>query len=90
MDPHFAVAHYQLGQALVQKHSYDETIAEFRKAIELSGRNGTVESNLANAYAVSGREEEAMIDYGDFLEIWITLGNDGIARGISRMKPSWP
>ena len=60
MDPHFAVAHYQLGQALEQKHKHDEAIAEFRRAIELSGANTTFESNLANAYAVSGRKEEAM------------------------------
>jgi len=60
MDPHFAVAHYQLGQALEQKHNHDEAIAEFRRAIELSGGNTTFESNLANAYAVSGRREEAM------------------------------
>jgi TolB-like protein/DNA-binding winged helix-turn-helix (wHTH) protein/Flp pilus assembly protein TadD len=59
MDPHFAVAHYQLGQALEQKHRHDEAIAEFRRAIELSGGNTTFESNLANAYAVSGRKEEA-------------------------------
>jgi tetratricopeptide (TPR) repeat protein len=60
MDPHFAVAHYQLGQALEQKHRHDEAIAEFRRAIELSGGNTTFESNLANAYAVSGRKEEAL------------------------------
>src|SRR2546425_2499298 len=60
MDPHFAVAHYQLGQALEQKQKHDEAIAEFRRAIELSGRNATFESNLAAAYAVSGRKEEAM------------------------------
>src|SRR5439155_21581478 len=42
------------------KHRYDEAIAEFRRAIELSGGNTTFESNLANAYAVSGRNEEAM------------------------------
>jgi TolB-like protein/DNA-binding winged helix-turn-helix (wHTH) protein len=60
MDPHFAVAHYERGQALEQKHKDDEAIAEFRRAIELSGGNTTFESNLANAYAVSGRKEEAM------------------------------
>src|SRR6202007_1666781 len=60
MDPHFAVAHYLLGQALAQKHQYGEAITEFRRAIELSGGNTTFESNLANAYAVSGRKEEAM------------------------------
>ena len=59
MDPHFALAHYQMGQALEQKHQHDEAIAEFRRAIELSGGNTTFESNLAHAYAVSGRPEEA-------------------------------
>ena len=29
-------------------------------------------------------------DYGDLLEIWITFGNDGIVRGVTRMKPNWP
>ena len=60
MDPQFAVAHYQLGQGLQQTHRHDEAIAEFRRAIELSGGNTTFESNLANAYAVSGRNVEAM------------------------------
>jgi Flp pilus assembly protein TadD len=49
-----------MGQVLVQKHWHDEAIAEFRRAIELSGGNTLVESNLANAYAVSGRKEEAV------------------------------
>jgi len=60
LDPQFAVAHYQLGQALEQKHKHDEAITEFRRAIELAGGNTTFESNLASAYAVSGRKEEAM------------------------------
>jgi len=59
MDAHFVVAHYQMGQALVQLRRFDEAIAEFRRAVELSGHDATVESNLANAYAVSGRKEEA-------------------------------
>jgi tetratricopeptide (TPR) repeat protein len=35
-------------------------IAEFRKTIALSGDNATFTSNLAHAFAVSGRTEEAM------------------------------
>src|SRR6266853_61589 len=38
MDPTFAAAHYQLGQAFA--HMHDEAIAEFQRAIELSGRSG--------------------------------------------------
>jgi hypothetical protein len=35
-DSNFAVAHYELGQAYVQKHMYNEGIAELQKAIVLS------------------------------------------------------
>jgi TolB-like protein/Flp pilus assembly protein TadD len=59
LHPNFAVAHYQLGQTLVQLHRLDEAIAEFRKAIALAGGNTTFDSNLAHAYAVAGRPEEA-------------------------------
>jgi TolB-like protein/DNA-binding winged helix-turn-helix (wHTH) protein/Flp pilus assembly protein TadD len=59
LNPNFAIGHYVLGEALVQKHMYDEAIAEFKKAIELSGHSGIFDSNLADAYAVSGRKEEA-------------------------------
>jgi tetratricopeptide (TPR) repeat protein len=60
MDPNFAVGHYELGQALEQKHMHDEAIAEFKRAIELSGHSGAFDANLAFVYAVSGRTEEAI------------------------------
>jgi len=59
LDPGFAVGHYELGQALVQLGSFDEAIAEFRKAIEISGHSSVFDSNLAYAYAVSGRKDDA-------------------------------
>jgi tetratricopeptide (TPR) repeat protein len=60
MDPHFAVAHYQLGQALMQKHMYDKGIAELQQAIGFSGGNKTFRSALSYAYATSGRRNEAL------------------------------
>jgi len=60
MDPRFAVAHYQVGQVFVQKHMYNEGIAELQKAIGFSGGNKTFRSNLAYAYATSGRRSEAL------------------------------
>jgi TolB-like protein/DNA-binding winged helix-turn-helix (wHTH) protein/Flp pilus assembly protein TadD len=60
MDPNFAVAHYQLGQAFQQMHMQSASIAELQKAVELSRGNTAFESNLAYAYAVSGRKEEAI------------------------------
>jgi len=59
MDSTFAVGHYELGQVFVQKHAYEQAIAELLKAIELSGGSMTCTSNLAYAYAVSGRTDEA-------------------------------
>ncbi len=60
MDPNFALAHYQLGQAFQQKHMHEEAIAELQRAIELSGSNATFNSNLAYAYAASGRRDQAL------------------------------
>jgi Flp pilus assembly protein TadD len=59
MDPNFAVAHIALGEALEQKHMHAEANAEFQKAIELAGHSGALDSNLAYAYARSGRKAEA-------------------------------
>jgi tetratricopeptide (TPR) repeat protein len=56
MDHNFAIGHYELGQGFVQKHKYNEAIAEFHKAIELSGGSVPCTSNLAYAYAVSNKE----------------------------------
>jgi tetratricopeptide (TPR) repeat protein len=60
MDSGFAVTHYQLGQAFVQKDMYREGIPELQKAIDLSGGNKTFRSNLAYAYARSGKRNEAL------------------------------
>ncbi len=60
MDPNFAIARYELGQAYQQKHMYNEAIEEFKRAIQLSGDNEIFKANLAYAYAVSGKREEAL------------------------------
>jgi TolB-like protein/DNA-binding winged helix-turn-helix (wHTH) protein/predicted negative regulator of RcsB-dependent stress response len=60
MDSFFAPAHYVLGQAFVQKHMHQEAIAELQKAIELSKGSTAFTANLAYAYAVSGRRNEAV------------------------------
>jgi tetratricopeptide (TPR) repeat protein len=39
---------------------YKKAIAEFSKAIELSGHSGAFDSYLGYAYAVSGQKEEAI------------------------------
>jgi tetratricopeptide (TPR) repeat protein len=60
IDPRFALAHYQLGQAYEQQRLYPQAIAEFSRAIELAGHNVAFDSNLAVAFANSGRRNEAL------------------------------
>lgn len=49
-----------LGQAYEQKGMYDEAIAEFVKARELSGDGPDALASLGHAYAVSGQREQAL------------------------------
>jgi TolB-like protein/DNA-binding winged helix-turn-helix (wHTH) protein/Flp pilus assembly protein TadD len=60
LDPNFAVAHYQLGQAYCQKHLYTAAIQELNKAVQLSDSNPTFIAGLAYAYATSGDRGKAM------------------------------
>ena len=59
MDPSFSMAHYQLGQVLTYQGKFDAAIAEFQRAIELSGHSPAIDANLANAYAAAGRSADA-------------------------------
>jgi TolB-like protein/DNA-binding winged helix-turn-helix (wHTH) protein/Flp pilus assembly protein TadD len=60
MDSFFAPAHYVLGQVFVQKHMSQEAVAELQKAVELSEGSTAFKANLAYAYAVSGRRNDAV------------------------------
>jgi Flp pilus assembly protein TadD len=60
MEPNFAIAHYQLGQAYVQNQMYSDAMVQFQRAIELSGSETTFISNLAYVYALAGRKSEAV------------------------------
>jgi TolB-like protein/DNA-binding winged helix-turn-helix (wHTH) protein/Flp pilus assembly protein TadD len=60
LDPNFAIGHYELGQAFEQKQMHAEALAEFQKAIDISGHSSAFDSNLAHVYAVLGRKEDAI------------------------------
>jgi Flp pilus assembly protein TadD len=60
MDPNFALAHNQLGQAYLQKQMPDEAAGELQKAVQLSGGSPTCIANLARAYVVSGERSETV------------------------------
>jgi TolB-like protein/DNA-binding winged helix-turn-helix (wHTH) protein/Flp pilus assembly protein TadD len=59
MDPTFAMAHFQLGQALIATGQYDGAIKELQQAIELSRRNPICTSYLGYVYAITGRKADA-------------------------------
>jgi serine/threonine-protein kinase len=52
-------AHFYLGQAYEQTKRYDEAIAEFKKAINMSPTSAEATAALGYAYAISGRNVEA-------------------------------
>ncbi|HEX4375701.1 MAG TPA: winged helix-turn-helix domain-containing protein [Steroidobacteraceae bacterium] len=60
LEPNFALAHYELGQALEQKHQYPQATQEFLRAIELGGHSAVFDSNLAHLYSQSGRKSDAL------------------------------
>ena len=60
LDPNFAVGHFHLAEALLQQQQYEAAIAEFQRAIALSGHLTSFDAGLAHAYAVSGRRADAL------------------------------
>jgi Flp pilus assembly protein TadD len=65
MDPNFALAHNQLGQAYLQMQMDGQAVAELQKAVQLSGHSPTCMANLARAYVASGNRSEATKLLGD-------------------------
>jgi tetratricopeptide (TPR) repeat protein len=61
LDPNFVTTHLYLGYVYEQKGMNEAAIAEFAKAIRLSGegRRPVMEAALGHAYAVAGKRAEA-------------------------------
>lgn len=59
MDPNFAYAHRILGSVYLQKGMFEDTIAEFRKVMAVSGDEPGDVAKLAHAYALAGKAGEA-------------------------------
>jgi len=59
MEPHFAPAHWFLGQAYEQQGRYDEAIDQLQQAVNYSGGRALMLSSLGYTYAVSGHRAEA-------------------------------
>lgn len=61
MDATYVGAHLDLGMIYQQLRLHDEAISEFRQALALSGDNRVPLVHLGNAYAASGRREQAQL-----------------------------
>jgi Flp pilus assembly protein TadD len=60
MDVNFPPAHNQLALAYLQRQKHHEAISELQNAVQLSAGSPTCTANLARAFAVSGRKDEAV------------------------------
>jgi tetratricopeptide (TPR) repeat protein len=61
LDQNFPAAHNFLPAAYEQKEMYSQSIAEFKKAIPLTGRSESTlsKAGLGHVYAVTGKKSEA-------------------------------
>jgi serine/threonine-protein kinase len=60
LNPHFSPAYWTLGQIQEQRRELDESIAAFQRAAHLSPRSPRMQAALARAYALAGKQEEAI------------------------------
>jgi len=59
LDPNFPGAHNELGWAYLKQKHLDDAIAEFQKAVELSGRTSRYLGDLGYGYAVAEKRADA-------------------------------
>jgi DNA-binding winged helix-turn-helix (wHTH) protein/tetratricopeptide (TPR) repeat protein len=59
LDPTFAQAHFELGQAFLKTERYSEAAREFRTCIALSGDGTRSKCHLAHVLGVVGKREQA-------------------------------
>ncbi len=59
LDPNFVAAHEYLGQTYLEKGRSDDAIAQLQTATQLS-REASLKAELANAYAVAGKRDQAL------------------------------
>jgi TolB-like protein/Tfp pilus assembly protein PilF len=76
LDFNFDRAHFWLAAAYEQKQMYDEAIAEYTIATELSGGSLEARASLGHAYARAGRRDDA-------LSIFEGLTRDSSSRYVS-------
>ncbi len=69
LDPKYANAHINLGNALRNQGKLDEAIACFRKAIELDPKSAIAHNNLGLALRDQGKLDEAIASFRKAIEL---------------------
>src|ERR1700719_2637611 len=59
IDPNFPRAHFRLGNIYEHERHYDRAIAEYEKAVALSGGDTYYQASLGHAFAMTGMVVEA-------------------------------
>ena len=59
LNPHFSPAYLLLGLVQEQRGEFDESVAAFKRAIQLTPRSPGMRAALSRTFALSGRREEA-------------------------------
>jgi serine/threonine-protein kinase len=60
LNPHFSPAYWILGLVQEQRGEFDESVAAFQRAIQLSPRSPIMQAALGRTLALSGKREEAL------------------------------
>src|SRR5262249_36544484 len=60
LNPHFPPAYWILGLVQEQRGDFDESIAAFQRANQLSPQSPKMHAGLARSYALSGKKDEAV------------------------------
>jgi TolB-like protein/Flp pilus assembly protein TadD len=60
LNPHFSPAYWILGLVQEQRSDFDESIAAFQRAIQLSPQSPLLQAGLGRTFALSGKRDEAL------------------------------
>ena len=60
LNPHFSPAYWILGLVQEQRGEFDESVAAFQRAIQLSPRSPIMQAALGRTFALSGKRQEAL------------------------------
>lgn len=78
-SPSYPVTHNNLGDVFARRGDYEQSIAEFKKAIELKPNYADAYHNLANIYRLTGKNDEAMANYKQAIKfnpsLWQSYNN---------------